>query len=148
MAEPLSRTDGTACRPTAHRLCFVLRLCDLASLCLCAAAREALKSTDDAATYLENTKGADKKWWSISVADKGTRTKWGLIGDDDGSIAEKEHASAAEASKFMQKKIQEKIKGGYVHVRGPPPEGAAAPAADDDSAGGAEGVCRDSCECC
>ena len=42
-----------------------------------------------------------------------TRVRWGAIGEE-GSVSEKEHKSEAAAAKFVETKIKEKEKGGYV----------------------------------
>ncbi|CAF0711765.1 unnamed protein product [Adineta steineri] len=71
-------------------------------------------STTVQTTYLEHDK--DKKYWQISYDNKSTKTKYGLLDEPDSNaiILYKDFSKKAEAKKYADKKIQEKIqKNGY-----------------------------------
>ena len=74
-----------------------------------------LNEADSKALMFENTSGEKNKWWSILVVGASTRVKWGLIGEEDNNLSEKQHADEAAAEKFKEKMIMEKTtKAGYV----------------------------------
>ena len=75
----------------------------------------ALNEADSKALMFENTSGDKNKWWSILVVGASTRVKWGLIGEEDNNLSEKQHADEAAAEKFKEKMILEKTtKAGYI----------------------------------
>ena len=75
------------------------------------AAREELDEADAGATRLEHTKDGGV-FWQISQSGSSTRTKWGALGTP-GSVTDKEHADADAAEKYVEKMVQQKLKGGY-----------------------------------
>jgi len=64
-------------------------------------------------TYLEHN--TEKKYWQISIDNKTTKTKYGLLDEEDSNaiILYKDFSSKAEAQKYVDKKVQEKTKYGY-----------------------------------
>jgi predicted DNA-binding WGR domain protein len=76
--------------------------------------RAGLAKVDDDAIRLEHTKN-DGVFWSVVQSGATTRVRWGAIGDE-GNVSEKEHKDEAAATKFVEKKIAEKEKGGYVRT--------------------------------
>ena len=76
--------------------------------------RAGLAAVDDEATRLEHTKDGGV-FWSVVQSENTTRVKWGAIGDS-GRVSEKEHKTEAAATKFVDKRIAEKIAGGYVEA--------------------------------
>eukprot|EP00039_Didymoeca_costata_P028995 m.22800 g.22800 ORF g.22800 m.22800 type:complete len:405 (-) comp7441_c0_seq1:1367-2581(-) len=79
---------------------------------------EELKEADKNTIYLECTTGGESKFWSIAVSGEVTRVKYGAIGED-GCVSEKTHNSEDAAEKFKDKKLQEKLKKGYVQKDNP-----------------------------
>jgi predicted DNA-binding WGR domain protein len=76
--------------------------------------RAGLAKVDDDAIRLEHAKN-DGVFWSVVQSGATTRVRWGAIGDE-GNVSEKEHKDEAAATKFVEKKIAEKEKGGYVRT--------------------------------
>ncbi|CAF2521791.1 unnamed protein product [Rotaria sp. Silwood2] len=70
-------------------------------------------STTANTTYLEHDE--EKKYWQISIDNKTTKTKYGLLGEADSNaiILYKDFSSQSEAQKYVDKKTQEKLKHGY-----------------------------------
>jgi predicted DNA-binding WGR domain protein len=70
-------------------------------------------STSANTTYLEHNQ--DKKYWQISIDNKSTKTKYGLLDEPDSKaiILYKDFSIQSEAQKYVDKKIQEKLKYGY-----------------------------------
>lgn len=70
-------------------------------------------STSANTTYLEHDQ--EKKYWQISIDNKSTKTKYGLLDEPDSNaiILLKDFLGKAEAKKYFDKKIQEKLKNGY-----------------------------------
>ncbi|CAF1300618.1 unnamed protein product [Adineta ricciae] len=68
-------------------------------------------------TYLEHDE--QKKYWQISIENKSTKTKYGLLNetDSDAIILYKEFSNQSEAKKYYQTKIKEKLKGGYTLIK-------------------------------
>ena len=75
--------------------------------------KEKLTSPTTDINYFEHDE--QKKFWQISIDNKSTKTKYGLLGepDDNAILLYKDFPSANEANKYVQKKIQERIKHGY-----------------------------------
>ena len=76
--------------------------------------RGALAEVDADATRLEHTKDGGV-FWSVVQTGNTTRVKWGKSGEA-GNVSEKEHKDEGTATKFVEKKIKEKLKGGYTHA--------------------------------
>lgn len=70
-------------------------------------------STTVNTTYLEHDQ--EKKYWQISIDNKSTKTKYGLLNESDSNaiILLKDFSGKNEAKKYFDKKIQEKLKHGY-----------------------------------
>jgi predicted DNA-binding WGR domain protein len=70
-------------------------------------------STSANTTYLEHDQ--EKKYWQISIDNKSTKTKYGLLDEEDSQaiILVKDFSSKLEAKKYFDQKIQEKLKHGY-----------------------------------
>lgn len=68
-------------------------------------------------TYLEHDE--QKKFWQISIEKKSTKTKYGILDEEDSNdiVLYKDFSSESEAKKYYDKKIQEKIKRGYLIKR-------------------------------
>jgi predicted DNA-binding WGR domain protein len=86
-------------------------------------------STTAHTTYLEHDQ--DKKYWQISIDNKSTKTKYGLLNEPDSNaiILYKDFSTQSEAQKYVDKKTQEKLKHGYTVKKQtgatPPPAAAA-----------------------
>jgi len=83
--------------------------------------RQGLAEVDADAIRLEHEKNGGV-FWSVVQNENTTRVKWGAIGES-GVVSEKEHKDEAAATKFVNTKIKEKEKGGYVRVDGADIEG-------------------------
>lgn len=70
-------------------------------------------STSANTTYLEHDQ--DKKYWQISIDNKSTKTKYGLLDESDANaiILYKDFTNQAAAKKYLEAKIKEKLKHGY-----------------------------------
>ncbi|CAF0869355.1 unnamed protein product [Rotaria sp. Silwood1] len=70
-------------------------------------------STTANTTYLEHDE--EKKYWQISIDNKTTKTKYGLLGEADSNaiILYKDFSTQSEAQKYVDKKTQEKLKHRY-----------------------------------
>lgn len=70
-------------------------------------------STSADTTYLEHDQ--DKKYWQISIDNKSTKTKYGLLDEPDANaiILYKDFANQAAARKYLEAKVKEKLKHGY-----------------------------------
>lgn len=77
--------------------------------------RERLDKAEMNATRLEHTKDGGM-FWQIAQSGRSTRTHYGVLGTA-GAITDKEHANEAAAAKYVEKMVQQKLKGGY--QRGP-----------------------------
>ena len=101
--------------------------------------RAGLAEVDADAIRLEHPKNGGVFW---SVVQNGglTRVRWGAVGEE-GSVSEKEHKDEATATKFIEKKIAEKEKGGYAKVGGGGGGGGSAKrkAGDGDEDGDGDG---------
>ncbi|CAF0873990.1 unnamed protein product [Rotaria sordida] len=77
--------------------------------------QEKLSETSPTANtnYLEHDQ--DKKYWQISIDNKTTKTKYGLLGEPDSNaiILYKDFSTQSEADKYFEKKTEEKLKHGY-----------------------------------
>jgi hypothetical protein len=72
-------------------------------------------STTADTTYLEHNQ--EKKYWQISIDNKSTKTKYGLLDEPESNaiILYKDFSTQAEAKKYVEKKTQEKLnKHGYI----------------------------------
>ena len=70
-------------------------------------------STSANTTYLEHDE--DKKYWQISIDNKSTKTKYGLLDEPEANaiILYKDFSNQAAAKKYLETKIKEKLKHGY-----------------------------------
>ncbi|CAF0960000.1 unnamed protein product [Didymodactylos carnosus] len=74
-----------------------------------------LESSTAQTTYLEAHTDDDDKFWQITIDNKTTKTKYGILGEDDSEaiILIKDFSTNQEAQKYVDKKVQEKVKRGY-----------------------------------
>jgi predicted DNA-binding WGR domain protein len=70
-------------------------------------------STSAQTTYLEHDQ--EKKYWQISIDNKSTKTKYGLLNEPDSNaiILYKDFSTQSEANKYVETKTKEKTKRGY-----------------------------------
>ena len=74
-------------------------------------------STSASTTYLEHDE--DKKYWQISIDNKSTKTKYGLLDEPDSNaiILYKDFSTESEAKKYVEAKTKEKLKHGYAIIK-------------------------------
>ena len=81
--------------------------------------KEKLTSPASETNYLEHDE--EKKFWQISIDQKSTKTKYGLLDEPESNaiLLYKDFSSADEAKKYREKKIQERLKHGYTVKKQP-----------------------------
>ena len=77
--------------------------------------QEKLSDNSDSAETVVMKHGEDKKFWQISIDGRATRSKYGLLNEQDSKaiLWFKQFSSEAQAKSYVQKKIAEKLRRGY-----------------------------------